>query len=265
VETIIPSIAGVREPFHTVVQRDPSDPQFRSYRAYVEMMHSGVLTKEEVEEIVKYRGTHHDILMGVPTAYGFKTGDLAGFLSYGHAYGLIQYDKRREALLTLYSLMAHQYTRGSWMAPETRPVFNDTPAAPYCTPAQLVVPLIAKWMLVFEDPQSETLWLGKVVPSRWFDDGKKIDISGAPTRWGPVSFSTESHLAQRRIQATIGLPRGFGAAVKLRLTVAGPQKIRSVEVNGRAWTAFSADDGTITIPAGNETRREKRISVTAVY
>jgi len=115
-ETILPSIAGVKEPFHVVVPRDPTDPQFRSYRAYMEMMYSGLLTQGETEQIVNYRRTHHDIILGIPTAYGYKTGAVAGFLAYGHAYGLIQHDMNREALLLLYSIMAHQYTRGTWTA-----------------------------------------------------------------------------------------------------------------------------------------------------
>ncbi len=247
-ETILPSIAGVKEPFHVVVPRDPTDPQFRSYRAYIEMMYSGLLTKQEVEEIVAYRRTHHDIILGVPTSYGFKTGDIAGFLAYGHGYGLIQYDMSREALLLLYSLMAHQYTRGTWTAPETRPVFNDTPAAPYCTPAQLVVPLMAKWILVFEDPQSDTLWFGKSMPERWLEDGQKVSVSNAPTRFGRVSFSTVSHLAQNRIEIKLETPAGYSAITKVRLRAPGERKIRSVAVNGEPWKDFSPD-GTITIPS----------------
>jgi membrane-bound lytic murein transglycosylase B len=78
-ETILPSIVGVKEPFHVAVARDETDPQFRSYRAYMEMMYSGLLTKEQVESIVRYRSKHHDTLLGMPTVYGYKTGILAGF------------------------------------------------------------------------------------------------------------------------------------------------------------------------------------------
>ncbi len=105
-ETILPSIAGVKEPFHVAVPRDETDPQYRSYRAYMEMMYSGSLTKEQVQMIVAYRSNHHDIILGLPTAYGHNTGELAGFLSYGHGYGLIQKDMIREALLMMYSDMA---------------------------------------------------------------------------------------------------------------------------------------------------------------
>ena len=245
-ETILPSIAGVKDPFHIVVPRDPTDPQFRSYRAYMEMMYSGLLTQGETEQIVNYRRTHHDIILGIPTAYGYKTGAVAGFLAYGHAYGLIQHDMNREALLLLYSIMAHQYTRGTWTAPETRPVFDNSPAAPYCTPAQLIVPLMAKWLLVFEDPNSDVLWFGKSMPERWLEDGQKVSISGAPTRFGRVSFTTTSHLADNKIEATVNLPPSFTATAKLRLRVPDERKLLSVTLNGRPWKNFTSE-GVITI------------------
>ncbi|MBS1803107.1 MAG: hypothetical protein JST28_07045 [Acidobacteria bacterium] len=246
-ETILPSIAGAKEPFHVVVPRDPTDPQFRSYRAYMEMMYSGLMTKDDVNQIDNYRRTHHDIILGIPTAYGYKTGAVAGFLAYGHAYGLIQHDMNREALLLLYSIMAHQYTRGTWTAPETRPVFDNSNAAPYCTPAQLIVPLMAKWLLVFEDPNSDTLWFGKSMPEQWLEDGQKVSISDAPTRFGRVSFSTASHLTDNRIEATLNLPPNFKAAAKLRLRVHGQRKLVSVTLNGKPWRDFTPE-GIITVP-----------------
>jgi len=250
-ETILPSIAGVTEPFHVAVPRDETDPQFRSYRAYMEMMYSGILTKEQVESIVRYRSKHHDTLLGVPTVYGYKTGILAGFLAYGSGYGLIQHDSIREALLLMYAVMAHQYTRGTWTAPETRPVFTDNPAAPYCTPAQLVVALMTRWSLVFEDPMSETMWLGKAAPREWLKNGKNISISAAPTRWGKVGFSVTSSLSQGKIAATVELPsKPFDAATKLRLRTPGQLPMKSVTVNGKQWEDFNASEETVFLPAG---------------
>ena len=51
-ENILPAIAGVKQPFHVAVPGDPSDPQFRSYRAYVEMMDSGILNEAQVKNMV---------------------------------------------------------------------------------------------------------------------------------------------------------------------------------------------------------------------
>jgi hypothetical protein len=248
-ETILPSIAGVKEPFHIAAQRDRADPQFRSYRAYMEMMYSGILTGDQVKLIVEYRRKHHDTILGVPIAYGFNTGDMAGFLSYGHGFGLIQHDMIREALLMMYSTMAHQYTRGTWTAPETRSVFDDGPAAPYCTPAQLVVSMMTRWVLVFDDPVSNTLWLGKAIPRQWFEDGKVISVSAAPTTWGRVGFSLASRLNQGKIEATLDLPPNRRAITKLRLRTPGHRRLKSILLNGKRWFDYSRAEETVTIPA----------------
>jgi hypothetical protein len=248
-ERILPAIAGVKEPFHIAVARDKTDPQYRSYRAYMEMMYSGNLTEAEVRMIVDYRSHHHDTILGLPTAYGFKTGDLAGFLSYGHGYGLIQHDMVREALLMMYSDMAHQYTRGSWTAPETRSIVPDQDAAPYCTPAQLVVALMTKWLLVFEDPQSDTLWLGKAVPRAWLVNGKTVAVRDAPTRWGRIAFSIQSHMDSKRITADIKLPANLRPTTVLRLRAPDHATLKSVTLNGAPWTNFDPEAETIRIPA----------------
>jgi hypothetical protein len=150
--------------------------------------------------------------------------------------------------LLMYSVMAHNYTRGTWMAPETRPTFNDTPAAPFCTPAQLVVPLMTKWMLIFEDAALETLWVGKAAPREWFDDSKTTSISLGPTRCGRIGYSINSHLKQRNITATVQLGPHFPTTTKLRLRTPGKLPLKSVSLNGKPWTQFSVEEETITIP-----------------
>jgi hypothetical protein len=258
----LPSIAGVLEPFDVAARRDRLDPQFRSYRPYMEMLHSGNLTREQVEMVVRYRAAHRDTILGVPTAYGWNTHEMAGFLTYGHGYGLVQHDFVREFLLTLYSIMAHQYTRGSWTAPETRNIDPEREAAPYCTPAQLVVPMMTRWMLVFEDPRSETLWLSKGAPREWLSDGKKIRISGAPTRWGRIEYAISSELSTNRISATVQLPEApFGAAVRLRLRAPEGKRIQTVSVNGKAWKDFDAQAEVVNLPA----KLSGRVQVSVAY
>ena len=249
-ENILPAIAGVKQPFHVAVPGDPSDPQFRSYRAYVEMMDSGILNEAQVKNIVEYRSRHHDVILGMPGAYGFNTGIMAGFLSYGHGYGLIQHDMIREALLMTYSDMAHQYTRGTWTAPETRSIVPDQGLAPYCTPAQLVVALMTKWLLVFEDPQSETLWLGKGLPRDWLKDGKVTRVEDAPTRWGRVGFRISSRIASGSITADVKLPAGVPGVVQLRLRAPENWRMKSVTMNGKEWRDFDPQTETIRLPVG---------------
>jgi hypothetical protein len=252
-ETILPTIAGAKEPFHIAVARDHSDPQYRAYRANMEMLYSGLMTPDESNLIIDYRERHHDVLLGMPTAYGYDTGELAGFLSYGHGYGLLQQDRIREALLLLYSDMAHQYTRGAWLAPETRNVIEDVAAAPYCTPAQLVASLMTRWLLVFEDPRSHTLWLGKGLPRAWLQDGKVVDVQHVPTRWGVVGYRLVSHWRRQHVDVRVDLPAGgLTVPTELRLRAPDGARLRSVTVGGRRWTNFDAAAETITLPAGTE-------------
>ena len=250
-ETVLPAIAGATEPAHTVVARDPLDPQFRAYRSYMEMLYSGNLTSDQAQTIFDYRAHHHDTILGMPTAYGYNTGELAGFLSYGYGYGLIQNDRIRQALLMLYSDMAHQYTRGTWTAPETRSIIPDHDIAPYCSPAQLVMAMMTRWLLVFEDPESETLWLAKGVPQSWLKDGKSISVREAPTRWGRVGFSLDSNLSHGRILVRVNFPNSaFGATTYLRLRAPDGKKIRSVTLNRAPWSQFDPAGETVTIPRG---------------
>jgi len=260
-QTVLPAIAGVKEPFHIAVAHDVADPQYRSYRAYMEMLYSGSLTADQVGLIASYRASHHDTLLGLPTAYGYHTGVVAGFLTYGHGYGLIQSDRVREALLLLYSDMAHQYTRGSWMAPETRKPLEANEAAPYCTPAQLVVSMLTRWLLVFEDPESETLWLAKATPRAWLENGKTVSVAAAPTRWGRIGYTIASQLKSRTIRATLDLPAtGIGAEIRLRLRAPGDRPLRSATIDGRPLHV-DVEAETVIVPPG----AAKRVEVVARF
>ena len=210
----------------------------------------GCLTRPEVETIVHYRETHRDILLGVPLAYSNNTHELAGFLSYGHAYGLLQYDFVRPYLLELYSLSAHQYTRGTWTAPETRCIDPAEPAAPYCVPAQLAAPLLVRWMLAFEDPYSDKLSLCKATPRDWLKDGATVAASAIPTRWGRVGFRLQSHLGEHRIDVSLDLPpSATPRETNLRLRVPGRRPITSVLLDGHSWANFDPLTETISLPA----------------
>lgn len=251
-----PGIPGVKEDFLTALQGDAYNPQYRSYRTYMEMLFSGNLTRDQVRLVVNTRAAHKDTFLGIPGTYGYNRGaEMGGFLSYGHAYGLVQHDFTREYLLLLWSITSHQYTRGAWVAPETRNIGTTRPAAPYCTPAQLVVPLMARWMLVFEDPESDTVWLAKATPRNWLENGNAVSIAGAPTRFGRVGFRLKSRLAEDAVDADITLPPAFPAAVKLRCRAPEGYRMAGVTLNGAVWSQFDAAGETVTLPAGASGRQ----------
>jgi hypothetical protein len=116
-------------------------------------------------------------------------------------------------------------------------------------------------MLVFDDPATGDLWLAKGTPRAWLEDGKRIVVANAPTRWGRLSYTIESRLATHAIDAHMDLPvTASGARIKLRLRVPEGNRIRSVTLQGKPWTQFDAETETITLPAGTTGKLELKVS-----
>lgn len=168
----------------------------------------------------------------------------------GHAYGLLQHGFVREFLLCAYALSAHQYTRGSWTAPETRLVDPATDSIGYAVPAQLVIPMLLRWMLVFEDPD-ETLHLAKGVPRAWLADGERIVVRGAPTRWGAVDVDIRSSLATGTVRVEIHRPAA-APVTALHLRLPEGVDIADVVDDSGAPVEWSAAEESVRIPAGAE-------------
>jgi hypothetical protein len=213
-------------------------------RVYAEMLASGVLGKETVRAIARYQSENGERLLGL-----LRSGNaLNGFVVYGYAYGLLQHDMVREFLLFYYAHMAHLYSRGTWTAVEVASV-DGTPLSTFCTPAQLTIPAMTKWMLVFEDPNEPVLWLAKGTPRAWLEDGRKIAVKGAPTKYGKIDYELRSEIRKGRVRGTLDLPpEGLGAALKIRLRVPDAKRMRKVLVNGKAWKAYDREQETVTLP-----------------
>jgi hypothetical protein len=215
-----------------------------------------------VQWVVDYRAHHHDQILGMPTAYGYNTGELACFLSYGIGYGLIQHDFVPRALLLLWSDMAHGHTRGGWTAPETRSIVPGRGIVAYATPAQLVVPMITRWMLVFEEPQEDVVWLARATPRDWLAHGHHVTVRAAPTRFGRVGYEMRSFINDGQVEIDVELPPRFAATVQVRVRVPQGRLLRSATVNGRPWALIDLGQQTITLPR-DVTRMGNNIKVVA--
>jgi hypothetical protein len=119
--------------------------------------------------------------------------------------------------------------------------------ADYCVPAQLVTPLMTKWMLVFEERDADVLWLCRAIPRRWLGPQGGVSVRHAATRWGPVDF-TISPRDDGSISAKIKLPRAdFPAEIRLRLRVPNAQPIHQVVLNGRPHGDVDAEGEYIRV------------------
>jgi hypothetical protein len=105
-------------------------------------------------------------------------------------------------------------------------------------------------MLVTE--RGDQLWLAPFTTSNWLKDGQMLSVSNAPTRFGPVSYRLESHIAQGCIRASIQPPtRGTPSRIVLRLRHPDGSQIRSIQLNGKPHRDFDQATGQVRLkPAG---------------
>ncbi len=159
----------------------------------------------------------------------------------------MQFDCVREFLLLYYAHMAHIYSPGTWTSVESSKI-DGTLGGPYCTPAQVTIPTLTKRMLVFEDPDDAVVWLARATPQEWLEQGKKIAVTAAPTRFGKVSYELRSDMQQNKISAVVHAPEDAAATIKLRRRAPGGKKMHAVMINGEKWTDFSAEQEVVVIP-----------------
>lgn len=233
----VPPVAGFDKPFERMTQ--DRFASYTNYRYWIEMLSAGFLRSDWHDAIIEYRKTHGGELFGT-TRF---SGHLDDWPYAGYAYGLLHRDRIRHYLLGFYGDLAVHRMRGTFTAYEQvsiRGLGRRTYLADYCVPAQLVTPLMTKWMLVFEERDEDVLWLCRAVPRRWLASSDGIAVRRATTRWGLVSFT----VAQREdgsIQARIELPSAdFPAEIRLRVRTPAGKQIQTVSLNGRPHQDFDA-------------------------
>ncbi len=203
-------------------------------RVWFELLHSGMLDAETVRSIVEAGSRRGDSTFGI-----FGNRKLAvAFMAHGVGYGLLQHDLVREFLLLYYAHAAHLHTRGTWTALECADLDRSRAEHwPYCLPAQMTIPLLTKWMLVFEDPQTDELWLAKATPREWLRAGQRIEVAGAPTSAGPVDYRIA--VSDGRVDACVTLRTRRPADIWLRLRLPDDHVVDTVQVLGAFGTWHS--------------------------
>ena len=112
-------------------------------------------------------------------------------------------------------------------------------------------------MLVFEDPRSRRVWLGKALPREWLAAGvDPVAAAAVPTRYGRVGFRLHGRWVRPQavyeVRANLTLPSSFvgsaGPEGGLRLRLRVPLdcgKLKAVTMGGAAWPAFDPTAETI--------------------
>jgi hypothetical protein len=240
-------LPGVTDTFREALMRKKESEQGWPHRAYAELLQSGVLPSDLEALVVDCLRGHGGTTLGVVANIGRPNAgnrDILGFISYGYAEALLRLGRIEEYLLFLYAHRFHAHTRGSWMAGEVSGINGDL--ALFCIPAQLTIPKLIRWMLVYEEADAERLHLARAVPTRWIMSGKRIGIDNAPTRWGAAGFSL--HLASDdHVEGEVRLPARQPRETLLRLRLRAGERIRHLRTEGGP---ASIDGDAILFPAG---------------
>lgn len=251
-------LPGTTLMFREALKQEHPSEQGWPHRCYAELLQAGVLPDEQTNAVIDcmraYGATTLGVVANVEAAH--PTGrDILGFISYGYAQALLRMDRIEEYLLFLYAHRWHDHSRGSWTAGEVSGITGG--GALFCIPAQQTIPLLVRWMLVFEDPDEDRLYCGRAVPRAWVAAGKPIGIEAAPTRWGRVSYRLEAR-GENQLAATVELPAVGSLPKELLVTFRVPEgkTLAGLTVNGAAAEAAGSHKDAAMIAVRGRRRFE---------
>lgn len=193
----VPPYPGLDTPFPTMTADRLAS--YTNYRYWPELLSAEALEPDLAEAVFEYRRRMGGELMAT-TRF---SGHLDDWPFAHQARAFLAADRIDQFLLGLYGHLAVHQMPGTFCSYEQVMIDGADPRtyrADYCVPAQLTIPLLVRWMLVFEERDSDTLWLCKAVPRRWFAPGQHFSVRNAPTRWGPVSFRVRAHEASVEVE-----------------------------------------------------------------
>jgi hypothetical protein len=231
----------------SLAQEKPSEQQW-PHRAYAELLQADVLPDDLAHLVIDCMRGHGATSIGVVANIGppdDKSRDILGFISYGYAQQLLRLNRIDEYLLFLYAHRHHAHTPGSWTAGEVTDISGGMPL--FCMPAQLTIPLLLRWMLVFEDSAGQSLYLGRALPRLWLASGGPMGITAAPTRWGRAGFQLQA-AKDGTICGSVNLPdRDTPAAVWLSLRVPAGKRLIEATLDGHAIAAEDRRDDAVRL------------------
>jgi hypothetical protein len=175
-----------------------------------------------------------------------------------HATAYLLRDDPKAVIRTFYSYMTSAFSHSALEPVEHRFTHGQYFGPPSTDGAWFE---LYRNMLVMERDDNSLLLAG-FTPRGWLQDGQRIEVRRAPTRYGMLSMTVSSRAAARQIDADIEMPdRTLPGTLLVRLRHPSGDRIRAVELNGQEWTDFDATKEWVRISAP----REKRYKIVARY
>ncbi|HOS92576.1 MAG TPA: hypothetical protein PLQ54_04645 [Armatimonadota bacterium] len=178
--------------------------------------------------------------------------EFGGGIDHAYGYGYMEHQLRlgrpERYILGLYASLAYGMSRETYSGVEVTMLRTGDNALTlphlYSGTHQL---MMLRTMLVREE--GDDLILCDAAPRDWLAPGKHIEVRGAESHFGVVSFRIDSEWGRGRIVATVDPPaRRRPSSIVLRLRVPEPRPIVSVTADGKPWKRFDAE--CVFLPAG---------------
>jgi hypothetical protein len=222
---------------------------------------------EQARGVLRYMLRHGSRLLGLVRAGAYALyGRDAPFPVSGtdQVYGidvarvLADNGEADQLVLGLYGQLAAGMTPGTFVAGEAAsvaPVPGQRYRSTYLPPngaANAAFLETVRLALVHET--RDGVELAYSTPRAWLGAGKRVAVANAPTRFGPVAFSIETHA--RSADVTVEAPRrARPRALKLRLRVPAGTRVGSVTLGGRPYRRVDVTTGTIDLSGRGGTTR----------
>jgi hypothetical protein len=230
-----------------------------------QLLSSGVFTpdSETATNIIQYIQQHGGLCMGMLRVQSnpgvwVNTQNIDDLYTTRYALTLLARDEPDQALVSFYGKLAQGMTRDTFIDGESTSIvpldrFGRQVALPPNSAANASFLLQLRNLLVQDldtddDGDPDTLRLAFATPRAWLANGKHIEVKRAPTAFGDVSFSIDSHLGRGEVLAHVKLPpRKFQRAL-MRLRLPGKTQILDVTANGQPVKFIDAE--TFELPLG---------------
>ncbi len=158
-------------------------------------------------------------------------------------------DDPKAVIRTFYSYMASAFSHSALEPVEHRSTHGQYFGPPSTDGAWFE---LYRNMLVLERDDDSLLLAGST-PRRWLEDGKTIQVTKAPTRFGLLSMTLENKAGQLTSDVELG-DRARPSELLVRFRHPAGKKMMGVTVNGRNWTDFDAGQEWVRVPAPKEKR-----------
>lgn len=235
---------------------------------------SGLLDENLMPAYYQYLKNYGAFLLGMvrfnyyPVQVGtYKEDGLPGYKTPGvdNVYGLnlsrfmTMMDDPDRFILSFYAKLAHGMTRDTFISGEgdtVGPFPGEYYRTCYLSPSSFNNTwflLMLRLMLIAEtDGENgvpDKLQLAYFTPRAWLEQGKRINVSNAPTLFGKINYQICSDIDKGIVHVTLSMPDQADSAsrISLRVRTPGNKKIKKVKINGKTHGMFDVENETIDL------------------